>query len=120
MLGFSAGAITALKVATAANTDARPDFVASIYGPLEAIPAPTDAPPLFIASAMDDATFGGRGYGLLDAWRGAKRPLEVHLYERGGHGFGLGRPGSTTADWPAQFLSWLRMSRVIPAEPAHE
>lgn len=115
MLGFSAGAITALKVATTGDAASRPDFAASIYGPLEPIPTPGDAPPLFIASATDDGIFGNKGYGLLDAWRASHRPFEFHIYERGGHGFSLGRPHTTTADWPEAFLSWLRMRDIVPA-----
>jgi hypothetical protein len=36
-------------------------------------------------------------------------PAELHLFERGGHGFGLGVPGSPAAAWPGLFLAWIRL-----------
>ena len=39
---------------------------------------PADAPPLFIAPAADDF-FANAGYGLIDSWKAAKRPVEFHL-----------------------------------------
>lgn len=116
-LGFSAGAITALKLATGAAADARPDFVASIYGPVETIAVPADAPPLFGILSFDDQLFAGRGFGLLQAWRAAARPIEFMLYERGGHGFGLGQPQQTESDWPEAFVRWLGMRGVLPRRP---
>jgi acetyl esterase/lipase len=50
---------------------------------------PADAPPLFIALAADDPFFANGGFGLIDSWRTAKKPVELHLYEQGGHGFGM-------------------------------
>jgi acetyl esterase/lipase len=57
---------------------------------------PADAPPLFIALAADDPFFANGGYGLIDSWKAAKRPVEFHLYEQGGHGFGM-YPKETTS-----------------------
>lgn len=112
MLGFSAGAITALKVVTASAHDARPDFLGLIYPPLERIAVPDDAPPLFGAIALDDGRFSGHGLGLIEAWQQVRRPVEFHLYERGGHGFGMGREGTTTTGWMTAFHDWLKMRKI--------
>lgn len=114
-LGFSAGAISALKVSTGVR-DARPDFAASIYGPLEAIDVPGDAPPLFGVLSLDDPLFANRGFGLIDAWRKAGRAVEFMLYERGGHGYGLGQVQQTEGAWLDAFLRWLRMRGIVAAE----
>jgi acetyl esterase/lipase len=111
-LGFSAGAITALKLATGA-ADSRPDFAASIYGPVEAISVPAEAPPLFGVLSLDDPLFANRGFGLVEAWRKAGRPVEFMLYERGGHGYGLGRSDQTEGAWFDAFMRWLRMRGVV-------
>lgn len=118
MLGFSAGAITALKVATGPATDARPDFLGAVYPPLERLTAPADAPPLFGAIALDDGRFAGYGFGLIEAWQQARRPVEFHLYERGGHGFGMGREGTTTTAWLDAFYRWLEMRKIVIADAA--
>lgn len=104
-LGFSAGdEVVALLVygPTTGDTNAveaidrascRVDFQISIYpGPL-GVPAgdiPVDAPPAFLLVANDDASHVGPVLAQLEKYRTARRPVEVHLYAKGGHGFNLG------------------------------
>ena len=108
MVGFSAGAM--LTMATALHgQEAKPAFIANIYGPLHALKVPADAPPLFVALAADDPFFANAGYGLIDGWRAAKRPVEFHLYEQGGHGFGMYPKTSTSTGWFDAFARWLGM-----------
>jgi acetyl esterase/lipase len=108
MAGFSAGAM--LTLATALHgQDAKPAFIATVYGPLAPVTVPADAPPLFIAIAADDPLFGNAGYGLIDRWRAAKRPVEFHLYEQGGHGFGMYQKTTTSTGWFDGFARWLGM-----------
>ncbi|WP_313035902.1 alpha/beta hydrolase [Massilia alkalitolerans] len=108
MVGFSAGAM--LTMATALHgQDAKPAFIGNVYGPLTPMKAPLDAPPLFIALAADDPLFGNAGYGLVDSWRAAKRPVEFHLYEQGGHGFGMYQKTTTSTGWFDGFARWLDM-----------
>ncbi|HSS97470.1 MAG TPA: dienelactone hydrolase family protein, partial [Terriglobales bacterium] len=112
MVGFSAGA--ALTMATAlAGEDAKPAFIGDIYGPLAAFTVPADAPPLFIALAADDPFFGNAGYGLIDSWKAAKRPVEFHLYEQGGHGFGMYPKETTSTGWFDAFVRWLTMHGMV-------
>jgi acetyl esterase/lipase len=112
MAGFSAGAMLAMETVLHGQ-DAKPAFVADIYGPLAPVSAPAavlaDLPPLFIALAADDPLFGNAGYGLVDSWRAAKRPVEFHLYEQGGHGFGMYRKTTTSTGWFDDFARWLGM-----------
>ncbi|MES1146980.1 MAG: alpha/beta hydrolase [Solimonas sp.] len=112
MVGFSAGA--ALTLATTTNgEDAKPAFIGTIYGPLAPITVPADAPPLFVALAADDPFFGNGGYGLIDSWKAAKRPVEFHLYEQGGHGFGMYPKETTSTGWFDAFSRWLRMHGMM-------
>ena len=112
MVGFSAGAM--LTMATAlVGEDARPAFVGNIYGPLAAVTVPPDAPPLFVALAADDPLFGDAGFGLIDSWRAAKKPAEFHLYEQGGHGFGMYPKETTSTGWFNAFVSWLTMHGMV-------
>ena len=108
MVGFSAGAM--LTMATALHgQDAKPAFLGDIYGPLSAMKVPAEAPPLFIALAADDPFFGNGGFGLIESWRSAKRPVEFHLYEQGGHGFGMYQKTTTSTGWFDDFSRWLGM-----------
>jgi acetyl esterase/lipase len=108
MVGFSAGAMLTMAT-TLHGKDAKPAFIGDIYGPLAAVTVPADAPPLFIALAADDPLFGNGGFGLIDSWRAAKRPVEFHLFEQGGHGFGMYQKTTTSTGWFDAFSRWLGM-----------
>ena len=108
MVGFSAGAMLTLATELAGE-DAKPAFLGIIYGPMTAVTVPADAPPLFAALAADDPFFGHSGIGLIDSWRAAKRPAELHLFEQGGHGFGMYPKETTSTGWFDEFSRWLGM-----------
>lgn len=116
-VGFSAGAMTALGVGLLPDAAARPNFIAPIYPPMMARPVPAGAPPMFLAIALDDPLFaaGGKSLGLIDAWRQAKVPIEVHLYEKGGHGFGMRGVSAASALWIDEFHAWLKDRKIVPA-----
>lgn len=108
MIGFSAGAM--LTMATElAGQDAKPAFIADIYGPLASVTVPADAPPLFVALAADDPFFANGGFGLIESWKAAKKPVEFHFYEQGGHGFGMYPKTTTSTGWFDAFARWLTM-----------
>ena len=108
MVGFSAGAMLTMAT-TLAGEDAKPAFIGNIYGPLSAMTVPADAPPMFVALAADDPLFGNIEYGLINSWRTAKRPVEFHLYEQGGHGFGMYPKTTTSTGWFDAFARWIGM-----------
>jgi dienelactone hydrolase len=116
VIGFSAGAMTSRRVAIDAPLAERPNFVGYIYGPQDAEPVPADAPPLFNAIALNDGLFPNKGFPITQAWLAAKRPVEVHGYQTGDHGFGLGAPGTTNALMLDQFVRWLEMQGFLKAK----
>jgi acetyl esterase/lipase len=108
MIGFSAGGM--LTMATTLNShEAKPAFIGNIYGGLGAVDVPPDAPPLFAAVAADDPLLGAPNFGLIENWRKAKRPVEFHYYERGGHGFGMYPKETTSTGWFDAYVKWLGM-----------
>ena len=111
MIGFSAGAM--LTMAATLSTDAKPAFIGNVYGPLGSMTVPQDAPPMFAAIAADDPLFGNRDFKLIDDWRAAKRLVEFHLYERGGHGFGMYPKPTTSTGWFDAFVRWIDMHGML-------
>lgn len=111
MIGFSAGA--GLTMATALQSK-KVDlaFIGPIYGGMQAVEVPKDAPPMFAAIATDDFLFGGE-FGLIKSWYEAKIPVEFHLYQNGGHGFGLGNPDRTSNKWFDAFMYWLDVNGFL-------
>jgi len=115
MIGFSAGAVTTLNATLKGKGDQRPAFIGYIYGPMTEVAVPADAPPMFSAIAMDDGLFKRQGFAIIEAWRQAGRPVELHAYERGDHGFGAGKPGTTTMGLMPQFLTWMETRGLLSA-----
>lgn len=129
-LGFSAGGQVSLIAATndrlfpgdAAAPSHKPDFLLVIY-PYKIYDPATKAiradirleaglPPTFIAQAGDDTGSLPQGSALLylDLIT-RKTPAEIHIYEKGGHGFGMRPRANATGptDWPLRAADWLRL-----------
>ena len=69
-----------------------------------------ETPPTFLVQAIDDpVAVADHPLLMFTALRKARVPAELHLFERGGHGFGLGAPGTPAAAWPGLFLAWIRL-----------
>ena len=113
MIGFSAGA--GLTMHTTLNSDTVDlAFIGPIYGGMAAVEVPDDAPPMFAAIATDDFLFNGE-FGLIRSWYDAGIPVEFHLYQNGGHGFGLGNPDRTSNTWFEAFMHWLDVNGFLDA-----
>jgi acetyl esterase/lipase len=68
--------------------------------------APPGAPPLFVLAAADDPLGIDGSLALHEAWRSAGLPVELHLFERGSHGFGMQPTGLPVDHWAELFLAW--------------
>ncbi|MBB3770844.1 acetyl esterase/lipase [Angulomicrobium tetraedrale] len=65
-------------------------------------------PPTFLVQAQDDPTSDPRqAPWMARACERAGVPVEMHEIPSGGHGFGMGRPGTPSADWPRGYADWL-------------
>ena len=74
-------------------------------------------PPTYIVHAFDDTSVvieNSIQYFL--ALRKNKVPAEIHLFQSGKHGFGLGRPATTSQNWTKQCEDWLKINQFITAE----
>jgi predicted SnoaL-like aldol condensation-catalyzing enzyme/acetyl esterase/lipase len=106
-MGFSAGGFLTRSVVSKGGAEA-PDFAAPIYPNMAAMEVPDDAPPMFVLIAADD-------FLLVDSYRAAAKPIEFHLLANGGHGFGLGRPGTASDGWIELFYKWMQTSGLLDA-----
>lgn len=117
IIGFSAGGYVAAAAALQFDAESRPDFAAPIYPlvPDDATP-PRNAPLLFIVQADDDKTVPTpeNSVRLYEAWHKAGIAAELHIYSRGGHGFGMKKRGLPVDTWPARLIDWLQAQHVLP------
>ena len=111
MIGFSAGAGLTMH-ATLNSKSMELDFIGPIYGGMGPVEVPKNAPPMFNVIATDDFLFRGQ-FGVIDSWFKAGRPVEFHLYQTGGHGFGLGNPDRTSNRWFDAFVHWLEVNDFL-------
>ena len=114
MMGFSAGAGLTMHCELHSKT-MKLAFIAPIYGGQGAVEVPKDAPPLFVALAIDDPLMFHGDFGLIKSWHDAGRPVEFHLYQNGGHGFGMGYPNHPTYWWFEVFTHWLDVNGFLQA-----
>ena len=108
MLGFSAGAMTTMATTLANAPDARPDFIAPIYGFMTPVTPPPSPQPMFAALASDDPLFGKQGFGLIESWKNAGGSVELHFFEGGSHGFGSHKKGTTSDLWFDEYMAWMK------------
>lgn len=112
-MGFSAGGTLTMGTVFNSTEANRPNFAAPIYPYMNALKnqtVPTDAPPLFICAASDDQLgLATHSTNLYNKWIEAKKIAELHMYERGGHGFGMRKNNIPTDTWIDRFGDWLQL-----------
>jgi len=114
ILGFSAGGAVAMGVVMEHDAESRPDFACAIYGGgTGGQPVPADAPPLFILVANDDKGAAAGSAKLYSDWNAAGKPVELHVYSKGGHGFGMNRRGLPVDSWIDRLGDWLEVQGLL-------
>ena len=111
LMGFSAGGTVAASAAFNYSADNKPNFVAPVYPYFPTAMHGTvanDAPPMFITTASDDQLgLAPHSIDLYNKWLGAKKSVEIHMYSKGGHGFGMRKQNFHTDTWIERFGDWL-------------
>jgi acetyl esterase/lipase len=107
--GFSAGGGVVMGAVMQHDAQSKPDFAAGIYpGYRTAAPVPDDAPPLFLAIADDDILVAPISAArLYEAWHTAGKPVELHIFASGYHGFGMKKQHLHSDQWIDLFKNWL-------------
>ena len=113
IIGFSAGGAVTAGVGYKYAPDGRPAFVAPIYAVasmFKDLPVPEDAPPMFLVVATDDQFhLVPDSITLYQKWTAAHKSAELHIYAKGGHGFGARPHGIPTDHWIDRFAEWMEM-----------
>ena len=117
LMGFSAGATLTVGLGLSAPCAICADFLAPIYPHYRWVrdrPLADDRPPMFLAvAAEDEFGFAGHAIELNQAWVKAGDRQELHIYSKGGHGFGMTQQGLTSDHWIEHFYNWLRTESLL-------
>lgn len=132
ILGFSAGGEVAVLAATkfdrgkADAADAiehqssRPDFQVLIYPGVQPanIVVTKDTPPAFMLCANNDAGPSNAIPVLAQALKKVGVPVKIHLYNSGGHGFGIRPRPLPISSWPVRLQEWMMDSGILAKKTA--
>lgn len=76
-----------------------------------------NAPPMFLVHAEDDPIISWHNSRILEqACLRSDVPVKFHRFDKGGHGFALGRVGTETMTWPALAAAWMKKRAIIAPE----
>jgi len=76
-----------------------------------------DTPPAFLVSTEEDKTVPFQNTVMMfEALKAAKVPAEMHVFEKGPHGFGLREDIGPASHWPELAAAWLRLNKFLPKE----
>lgn len=109
-MGFSAGGAVTMGVAYHYNEANRPDFLVPVYPWTDAMPVQKprkESPPMLLICASDDQL--GLATGSIDiynSWYKEKLNVALHMYSKGGHGFGMKKQGLSSDSWIQRFYDW--------------
>lgn len=132
LMGFSAGGEVVDMIAfkdTKGNpkaadpidrASAKANFIIQVYPGPGYLPdvIPADAPPAFLVAANDDVCCSPPLIQLLQKYREAKVPVEMHLYAKGDHAFNMGtnRKLVSINNWPQRLADWLEDNHILKPE----
>jgi acetyl esterase/lipase len=66
-----------------------------------------ETPPAFVIQTMDDKGLIGSSFAYSIALQRVGVPVELHLFPKGGHGYGLRTKEPGLAGWPDLLIAWL-------------
>ncbi|MFK5974813.1 MAG: alpha/beta hydrolase [Flavobacteriaceae bacterium] len=117
-MGFSAGGAVTMGVTFNYTKENRPDFIVPIYpwmNIIEAYEVPKDAPPMLVICASDDPLELARAsLDLYSAWLTNNTSTGLHMYSKGGHGFGMKKQGLPSDNWIQRFYDWSIAEGITP------
>lgn len=102
------------------RANAKPNFIIQVYPGPSYVPdvISADAPPAFLVAANDDVCCSPPLIQLLQRYRDAKVPVEMHMYARGDHAFNMGtnRKLKSINNWPQRLADWMEDSHYLQPE----
>ena len=126
VIGFSAGGHLAANLSTHYKKDkiidnidsisCKPDFMISVYGGVGPLVNDVDehTPPAFLTQAGDDPNVPvAQSVNYYLALHNNGVPAELHVYEKGGHGFALRDVDKPVISWAERCIAWMKVQGIL-------
>jgi acetyl esterase/lipase len=105
--------------------DATPNFAIPVYPAylvskedithlLPGFEVTAKSPPMCLIHAGDDPWPATASALLYLEYKKLNIPCELHIYAKGGHGFGMRKSGGPVNDWPNRVAEWMKSMGYIP------
>ena len=112
LMGFSAGGAVTMETAYNSTQKNQPNFIAPIYPWMDIVEkqeVPSNKPPAFITCANDDdfKEIPLSSVQIYQDWIKADAKVELHMFSRGGHGFGMNELNSPVDRWSQLLIDWI-------------
>ena len=121
-MGFSAGGALTMQVTFASPETETPDFIVPVYPwmpIIEGYEIPEEGPPMLAICASDDPLLLAAGTAkLYSEWIDEGHVAELHLYSKGGHGFGMLQQGFPVDAWIQRFYDWAQAEGLVVSKEA--
>ncbi len=116
-MGFSAGGAVTMGVSYAYEQNSKPNFLVPVYPWTDVMPVQTpkeDTPPMLIICASDDPLGLAKGaIEIYSAMLKANKSIGMHMYTKGGHGFGMQKNNLPSDGWIQRFYDWAKAEELI-------
>lgn len=116
-MGFSAGGAVTMGVGYGYTSKNKPNFLVPIYPWTDVIEVKTpkkDVPPTLIICATDDPLGLAKGtITLYESLRKSGKSVALHMYSKGGHGFGMRTQNLPSDKWIQRFYEWAIAEEII-------
>ncbi len=122
-MGFSAGGAVTMGVTFNYTITNRPDFIVPVYPWMTVLgtySVPKDAPPMLIICASDDQyDLAHESVDLYSSWTKSGKSAALHMYSKGGHGFGMKTQDLPSDNWIERFYEWALAEKIVvpPQQP---
>jgi acetyl esterase/lipase len=117
LMGFSAGGAVTMEATFSCKGDNCPNFIGPVYAwttVMDPYEVANDAPPMFVVCASDDPLFLAPGsVQLYSEWLKKGKIAELHMYSKGGHGFGMKKQNLPSDSWIERFGDWMKMQGLL-------
>ena len=109
LMGFSAGGAVTMEATYKATPKNQPNFIAPIYPWMDIVDkqkVPQNKPPAFISCANDDS-IAASSVQVYNDWISANAKVELHMFSKGGHGFGMNDLSIPVGKWSDLLVDWI-------------